>query len=106
MRPVVLRSDFGSGLGEGAKSEGRGSGRAPEPGGGDGAVDMPGDGPPGGADGRGGGDGLVVRGQRIQHLVMHAAAAKAKVRPSAVSRQVFVRAIRSISPLPRSRARS
>ena len=42
-----------------------GSGRAPEAGGGDGAVDMSGDGPPGGADRGGSRDGLVVRGEGI-----------------------------------------
>ncbi len=50
-----------------------GSGRASEVGGGDGAVDMPGDLPPGGADRGGGGDRLVVRGEGIQDLVVDAA---------------------------------
>ena len=67
-------------------SAGMRSGRASEVGGGDGAVDMSGDRPPGGADGGGGGDRLVVRGEGIEHLVVDAAVDQGEVSPSGVSR--------------------
>jgi transposase len=61
------------------QERGRGSGRAPEPGGGDGAVDMSGDGAPGGTDVGGRGDRLVAGGQRVQHLVVHPAVDQGEV---------------------------
>jgi hypothetical protein len=50
-----------------------GSGCASEVGGGDGAVDMPGDGTPGGPDRGGRCDRLVVRGQGVEDLIVDAA---------------------------------
>src|SRR5208282_1073832 len=60
--------------------------RASEVGAGDGAVDMSGDGPPGGADIGGGRDRLVVGGEGIQDLVVDPAVDQGEGEPVGVSR--------------------